>query len=260
MQNVIATNKALLEKSQQLQDALNHEYEMRKMQNEFIALVSHEFKTPLQIIDSTRENVVRKIKNLNINDESINKGLDRIRSGVWRMNGLINTTLNLAKMENSEAKLKVNLTSLNLSKLLEDNIDKSKNLAQGRNIEIISNIANNIPEIKSDPMLIEHIFTNLISNAIKYSPNNSKVKVSAEIIENNNIEIKVQDYGIGIPSNEIDKIGSKFFRASNSIAQAGTGIGIYLTKNFIELLGGKFSLTSKENTGTLVKVILPINP
>jgi signal transduction histidine kinase len=260
MQNVIATNKALLEKSQQLQDALNHEHEMRKMQNEFIALVSHEFKTPLQIIDSTRENVVRKIKNLNINDESINKGLDRIRSGVWRMNGLINTTLNLAKMENSEAKLKVNLTSLNLSKLLEDNIDKSKNLAQGRNIEIISNIANNIPEIKSDPMLIEHIFTNLISNAIKYSPNNSKVKVSAEIIENNNIEIKVQDYGIGIPSNEIDKIGSKFFRASNSIAQAGTGIGIYLTKNFIELLGGKFSLTSKENTATLVKVILPINP
>ena len=259
MQKVITTNQVLMEKSRQLQEALNHEHEMRKMQNEFIALVSHEFKTPLQIIDSTRENVVRKIKNLNINDDSINKGLDRIRSGVGRMNGLINSTLNLAKMENSEAKIKVNLISLNLKKILEDNIDKSKNLVQGRNIEIISDIADNIPEIKSDPLLIEHIFSNLISNAIKYSLNNSKVEVSAEIIENN-ILIKVQDYGIGIPSSEIEKIGSKFFRASNSIAQAGTGIGIYLTKNFIELLGGKFNLKSKENFGTLVEVILPINP
>ena len=258
MQKVIATNQALLEKSQQLQEALNHEHEMRKMQNEFIALVSHEFKTPLQIIDSTRENVVRKIKNLNINDDAINKGLDRIKSGVGRMNGLINSTLNLAKMENSEAKIKVNLSSLNLKKILEDNIDKSKNLVQGRNIEIISDIANNIPEIKSDPMLIEHIFSNLISNAIKYSLNNSQVEVSAKIIENN-IAIRVQDHGIGIPSSEIDKIGSKFFRASNSIAQAGTGIGIYLTKNFIELLGGKFNLESKENNGTLVEVFLPIN-
>jgi len=259
MQKVIATNQALLDKSQQLQEALNHEHEMRKMQNEFIALVSHEFKTPLQIIDSTRENVVRKIKNLNINDDSINKGLDRIRSGVGRMNGLINSTLNLAKMENSEAKIKVNLSSLNLKKILEDNIDKSKNLVQGRNIEIISYIADNIPEIKSDPLLIEHIFSNLISNAIKYSLNNSKVEVTSKIFENN-ISITVQDHGIGIPSSEIEKIGSKFFRASNSIAQAGTGIGIYLTKNFIELLGGKFNLKSKENFGTLVEVILPINP
>jgi signal transduction histidine kinase len=108
-------------------------------------------------------------------------------------------------------------------------------------------------------MLIEHIFSNLISNAIKYSLNNSQVEVTAKIIENN-IAIRVKDHGIGIPSSEIDKIGSKFFRASNSIAQAGTGIGIYLTKNFIELLGGKFNLKSKENNGTLVEVILPINP
>ncbi len=256
IQKVMIANQQLIEKSQQLQDALNHEQEMRKMQNEFIALVSHEFKTPLQIIDSTRENVTRKIKNLNLNDESVNKGLERIKTGVERMNGLINSTLNLAKMENSEGKIEVNLSIVNLKKLLDDNIEKSRNMAQSRNIEIINLIDDNIADITSDTMLLEHIFNNLISNAIKYSNNNSKVEIST-ISSDKNIAIKVRDYGIGIPANDLKKIGTKFFRAENSIAVAGTGIGIYLTKNFIELLKGKFNISSNENSGTLVEVILP---
>ena len=230
---------------------------MRRMQNEFIALVSHEFKTPLQIIDSTRENLSRKIKNLNLNDDAINKGFERIKTGVFRMNGLINSTLNLAKMENSESSIKVNLSQINLKKLLEDIIDKSKNLAQIRNIEIKSNIPSNITDIISDNILLDHIFTNIISNAIKYSNPNGVVDISA-LIFNNFVEIKVIDYGIGIPQNDLIKIGDKFFRAKNSIAVAGTGIGIYLTKKFIELLNGKFKIESIENSKTVVTVLLPI--
>ena len=118
IQKVLSINQELIQKSQELQNSLDKEHEMRRMQNEFIALVSHEFKTPLQIIDSTRENLSRKIKNLNLNDDAINKGFERIKTGVFRMNGLINSTLNLAKMENSESAIKVNLSQINLRKPL----------------------------------------------------------------------------------------------------------------------------------------------
>ena len=257
IQKVLSINQELIQKSQELQNSLDKEHEMRRMQNEFIALVSHEFKTPLQIIDSTRENLSRKIKNLNLNDDAINKGFERIKTGVFRMNGLINSTLNLAKMENSESAIKVNLSPINLKKLFEDIIDKSKNLAQIRKIEINSNISLNITEIMSDNILLDHIFTNIISNAIKYSNLNGVVDISASIF-NNFVEIKVIDYGIGIPQDDLLKIGDKFFRAKNSIAVAGTGIGIYLTKKFIELLNGKFKIESIENSKTVVTVLLPI--
>jgi signal transduction histidine kinase len=105
--------------------------------------------------------------------------------------------------------------------------------------------------------LLEHIFTNLISNAIKYSYPNSAIDISLNYI-NNFIEVTVVDYGIGIPKEELNKIGDKFFRAKNSISVAGTGIGIYLTKNFIELLKGKFKMESIENSKTVATVYLPI--
>jgi signal transduction histidine kinase len=258
LQKVYTTNQALIEKSQQLQDSLQKEKELRKMQNEFIALVSHEFKTPLQIIDGTRENIVRKFKNLNLADESIEKGFERIKSGVARMNGLINSTLNLAKMESQEGKIKVNIQKINFKKTLEENIEKSRNIANQRNIVINLNYDCDVSEIFSDSLLIEHILNNLISNAVKYSLNNSQVNIFIKKI-NDNIEIRVCDKGIGIAQFDLENIGQKFFRASNSIAVAGTGIGIYLTKNFINLLQGSFVIKSKENVGTEVAITLPIN-
>ncbi|GDX36378.1 hypothetical protein LBMAG18_08890 [Alphaproteobacteria bacterium] len=252
------TNQALLEKSRQLQESLHKEQEMRKMQNEFIALVSHEFKTPLQIIDSTRENIVRKIKNLNINDESVDKGFERIKLGVQRMNGLINSTLNLAKLESQEGILKVNIQKINFKKTLEENIEKCRNVANSRKILINLNFDGHADEMQSDPLLIDHILNNVISNAVKFSLDNSVVDIFVKVNQQN-LEIKVRDHGIGIAKSDIENIGQKFFRASNSISVAGTGIGIYLAKNFINLLNGSFSIQSKENVGTEVSIILPMN-
>jgi len=258
LQKVYTTNQALIEKSSQLQESLKKEQEMRKMQNEFIALVSHEFKTPLQIIDGTRENILRKFKNLNINDEAIEKGFERIKIGVQRMNGLINSTLNLAKLESQEGKIKINIQKINFKKTLEENIEKSRNIASSRNIVINVNFDGEINEISSDPLLIEHILNNVISNAVKYSLDNSQVNIFVKKI-NENIEIRVCDKGIGIAQFDLENIGQKFFRASNSMSVAGTGIGIYLTKNFISLLRGSFAINSKENVGTEVIIALPIN-
>ena len=94
--------------------------------------------------------------------------------------------------------------------------------------------------------MLDHAISNVISNAIKYSRNNSHVKIIGKILEDC-IAIRVIDTGIGIPAKDLENIGKKFFRAGNSILVAGTGIGIYLTKHFIDLLAGKIIIESKEN-------------
>ena len=258
IQKVMIANHALMEKTLQLKDSLKQEQEMRQMQNEFVALVSHEFKTPLQIIDGNRELITRKLKNANFVEESVFGYLEKVRSGIQRMNGLINSTLHLAKMENNDGKIKVEPQEINLFNLIEDIIEKNTNLAQQKNIQIHYKI-NELPtNYMTDPKLLDHAISNIISNAIKYSRNNSHVKIIGKILDDC-IAIRVIDTGIGIPTKDLENIGKKFFRAGNSISVAGTGIGIYLTKHFIDLLAGKIIIESKENFGTVVTVILQKN-
>ncbi|NBX52201.1 MAG: sensor histidine kinase [Proteobacteria bacterium] len=255
IQKVMIANHSLMEKTLQLKDALKQEQEMRKMQNEFVALVSHEFKTPLQIIDGNRELIARKLKNNNYPQDGVFSYLEKIKSGIQRMNGLINSTLHLAKMENSDGKIKVDLQEFDLCALVSDIIDKNYNLAQQKNIQIHMRI-NDLPKsYVTDQKLLDHALSNIVSNAIKYSNLNSNVKVIGKILDDC-IAIRVIDSGIGIPEKDLYNIGKKFFRAGNSISVAGTGIGIYLTKHFIDLLAGKLIIESKEGVGTTVTIIL----
>lgn len=257
IERVMVANHELLEKTQQLKEALKEEKNMRKMQSEFVALVSHEFKTPLQIIDSTRELLVRKIKSHNIVDESIDKSFERIKSGILRMNGLIHSTLNLAKMESGNSKITVERQIFSVKNFILDIVEKNSNLATNKNIKVDVRIDDLPEEFNGDPKLLDHSITNIISNAIKYSKNDSTVKIFAKTGKTK-ILIKVVDQGIGIPQDDLKNIGQKFFRAKNSLAVAGTGIGLYLTKYFIELHGGSVLIESEINVGTSVSVILPI--
>jgi signal transduction histidine kinase len=253
---VMISNQAMIEKTIQLREALKHEQEMRKMQNEFVALVSHEFKTPLQIIDSTRELVGRKIRNHNIIDESLNKSLDRIKSGVQRMNGLISSVLNLAKIESGESAIKLERSPFNFKNLVNEIIEKNSTLTTGKNIKIICRIDEIDREFNGDSKLIDHSITNIVANAIKYSKNNSTVKILAKS-NDKKVALRVIDQGIGIPQEDVSSVGKKFFRAKNANAVAGTGIGIYLTKHFVEMHGGEIVIESKIDVGTSVTVILP---
>jgi signal transduction histidine kinase len=253
---VMIANHALMEKTSQLKDALKREQNMRKMQNEFVALVSHEFKTPLQIIDSTREVMVRKIKSYNIADESLDKSLDKIKSGVQRMNGLIHSTLNLAKMESGDGAIKLERAVFDLKKFILDIVEKNSNLATNKNIQVIVKIDELPAEFNGDAKLLDHSITNIISNAVKYSRNDSVVKILAKS-NDKKVVLRVTDQGIGIPKEDLSNIGQKFFRAKNTLSVAGTGIGLYLTKHFIELHGGDVLIESELNVGTSVTVTLP---
>ena len=256
IEKVMTTNHALMEKTAQLKEALKQEQEMRKMQNDFVALVSHEFKTPLQIIDSTREVLVRKLRSHNLIDESIQKSFDRIKSGIARMSSLINSTLNLAKMESGESKIKIERTNFNLQEFLADIIEKNMPLAANKNIKLLVRIDDLPHSFNGDPKLLEHSFNNVISNAIKYSRSDGMVRILAKS-NDKKVGLRVIDDGIGIPKDDLENIGKKFFRAKNTLSVAGTGIGLYLSKHFIELHGGDVLIESEVNVGTSITIILP---
>lgn len=258
VEKVMIANHELLEKTMQLKEALREEKNIRKMQSEFVALVSHEFKTPLQIIDSTRELLVRKLKNSNLANDYLEKSLERIGSGIQRMNGLIHSTLNLARMENSDNKISVEKVVFDLKSFVADIIEKNANLAVNKNVKIEAFLDDLPTAFNGDQKLLDHSFTNIISNAVKYSRNNSTVKILTKSGDRK-ILIRVVDQGIGIPQDDLKNIGTKFFRAKNTLSVAGTGIGLYLTKHFIEMHGGSVVVDSEINVGTSVTIILPKN-
>jgi signal transduction histidine kinase len=256
--NLTIANKTLIERTSALELALRHEQETRKIQNEFVTLVSHEFKTPLQVIDSTRELIARKLKASNFADETIFGNLERIKSGIQRMNGLINSNLDLAHIESDGGKMKIEITDVNFHQIFLDIVEKNLSLATQKGIEVFCRISELPKSYSCDQKMLEHILSNIVSNAIKYSKPESNVKIVAKDIADS-YAIRVADDGIGIPEAELEKIGQKFFRASNSRSVSGTGIGIYLAKYFTEMLGGKFKIDSKKDVGTSVTLILPKN-
>ena len=258
IEKIMVSNHALMEKTLQLKDSLKQEQEMRKTQNDFVAIISHEFKTPLQIIDSTREVLSRKLRSRNISDESIDKALDRIKSGIKRMGSLISSTLNLAKMESGESEIRVERAVFDLKEFINEIIEKQQTLAINKDIKILVKIDDLPQNFNGDSKLLDHSFTNIIANAIKYSKKSKIIKILAKA-DDQKVAIRVIDQGIGIPEDDIENIGQKFFRAKNTLSVAGTGIGLYLTKHFIELHGGDILINSKVDIGTSITVILPNN-
>lgn len=257
LEKIMSANRDLTESSKKLQDSLEHEQEMRKVQSEFVALVSHEFKTPLQIIDSTREVMLRKLKSLGVDDDSLTKSFERVKVAIQRMNGLITSTLNLAKMENGDKALEMEKEYFNLHEFIEGVISKSTILASNKNVQVVVKIDELPRKFYGDPKLLDHTFSNVISNAVKYSRDNTTVKILAKSNEKK-VALRVIDQGIGIPKEDLKKIGNKFFRAGNTMSVAGTGIGLYLAKHFVEMHGGNILIDSEVNVGSSFTVMLPI--
>ena len=255
---LIASNRKLVKQSHQLKELLVQEKKMRELQSEFVALVSHEFKTPLQIIDASRELVLRKMKSANLSDESTEKSLARIKTAIGRMNSLIHSNLVLSKMEIGDEGIKINASNFSIKELINEIIEKNSTLLQEKQVEIAVDITKLPENYLGDQKLLDHAFSNIITNAIKYSGPQTKVKING-LVQGDNLKITVTDQGIGIPEDDIEKIGNKFFRAKNTLSVAGTGIGIYLTKNFVKLHGGSFDIDSKMGVGSKVTITLPLN-
>jgi signal transduction histidine kinase len=223
------------------------EDELRK--NDFIGMVSHELKTPLtslkaymQILQS--ENYAKLAPAI----------LPKVDAQLKRMNDLINGFLNVSRFESG--KLVLDKQKFNIDALIDDIIEAKRLIAPNHNI-IVDNCEKII--VFADKEKIDSVIRNLISNAIKYSEINTTITVKCKKFENN-VEISVEDEGIGIKKEDIDNLFQRYYRVENSATKniSGFGIGLYLSSEIVKRHGGTIGVKSTPGKGSRFCFTLPL--
>lgn len=244
--------RELKDKADELEVALEKEREIAVLQRQFVSMVSHEFRTPLTIIDATAQRLLRKCRR-ELEVDKVEQGLGRMRDAVKRLIGLIESTLDATRIE--LGKITYNPTEIDVTAVVEEAVQMQTEINPGRLIEL------DIPErpilMYGDGALLNQVLTNLLSNALKYSDSPAMVRATC-CRQDDGILISVSDDGVGIPQDEIEKLFNRFFRASTSQGKPGTGIGLYLVKHLVELHQGEIGVTSQEGVGTIFEVCLPV--
>jgi two-component system sensor histidine kinase/response regulator len=243
-------------KNEELQASLERERELNKLKSHFLSIASHEFRTPLSMILFSN-NLLRRYIQVVPDQQTVTEmiqELDGIERTVKQMTGTLDDILKIAKSETG--KLTFNPTLIDLGDLCWKVVEKFKVLAAETHTVIFSNAVEHIQAFV-DPKLMEHILSNLLSNAMKYSPKGGTIRCDL-VQENGKIILSVTDKGIGIPEDEQRHLFEAFYRGVNVNDIQGTGLGLSIVKQFVELHGGTITLKSDANKGTIFTVVLPL--
>lgn len=233
---------------------VTQEFLLDKSKTEFVSLASHQLKTPLTAIRWYTEILLSEDEGkLNPQQKEF---LKEIFEGNQRMNELVNSLLDISRIEMGT--FIIDPKEVDVPKLTHEILKTNKLRARKRKQDFVENYGE-IPPMKIDKNLYTMILDNLVSNAIKYTPKEGKVEVKLST-KGKNLMIQVQDNGVGIPRKQQDQVFSKLFRADNvrQMVTDGTGLGMYLVKSLVDLLGGEISFTSKQNKGTTFTILLPL--
>lgn len=247
----LALQESLKHQAEELQEALSKEKELNELQRQFVSMVSHEFRTPLAIIDSSARRLVRRRENAS--SEDIDKRTTKIKNAVHRMLNLIEDTLLVAKVDNG--KLSISPKDMNLQDLIEQCCENQNEITSSHYISY--NIEALPQNFVGDKGALTQVITNLLSNAVKYSPDCFAIEVDGWV-EGSDVFISVRDYGLGMDEEDVTQLFNRFFRAKTSTGIPGTGIGLNLVKTLIEMHDGQISVTSKQGEGSTFTVRLPI--
>ncbi len=243
--------KTVEKRTKQLTEALAKEKELNELKTRFLSLVSHEFKTPLSSI-LTSITLLGKYTQTE-QQKKRDKHVDTIRNKVKYLDTILNDFLSVERLESGKVNYKVE--TFPLSKLVNEVIyDANMLLKTGQRINYPSNIDDLL--IKFDEKTLELVLSNLIHNAIKYSPEDSSIDLYVEE-QTDKLVLKVVDKGIGIPKEDQKHIFNRYFRAENALLNQGTGIGLNIAKQHLENLGASLEFTSEENKGSTFIVNLP---
>ena len=227
--------------------------EADKVKNEFLANISHELRTPLNSILGFSDILGTQLYgNLNPKQEEY---INDIKVSATHLLGMINEVLDMSKIEANA--MKVVKSAFWISRAVDEVVNIVSPLAQKKNIKLIKNMDVDF-EVFADYQKIQQILYNLVSNAIKYSPENDEVEISINS-DDKNFRILVHDNGIGIDKKYHGKIFAKFVQLDSAYTkkESSTGLGLTITKELVELHGGKISLISEVNNGSTFIVEIP---
>ncbi|QJE98807.1 PAS domain S-box protein [Luteolibacter luteus] len=236
----------------EMKRALERERELNQLKNNFVSMVSHEFRTPLGIIQSSAEILADYLDRLDA--EERHEQLQSIIKNSRRMAGLMEDVLLLGRLDAGRMKFVPRL--LDLAALCRGLVDEINSTTSARcPIEFFTS---NLPSTaQADERLLRHVLINLLSNAVKYSEEGQPVAFRATGMEGA-VRFEVQDHGIGIPEDELAQLFAAFQRGSNVGQRPGTGLGLVIVKQSAELHGGTIEVESHLNSGTTVIVTIPL--
>lgn len=250
-QAALMVQNRLLEEERDKQKELNEKLEQATQSKlAFFTNVSHDLRTPLTLIGEP----VAQLKDASNLDEQQRTLIKIADKNVKILQRLINQILDFRKFENN--KLKLTLTEVDFTKVLKEWLESFYSIAKKRDIKLILNEPSSTVKLAIDVEKIERVFFNLISNAMKYSPDNSTITVKY-YLEGNNLVLKVADTGEGISSQDIGNIFDRFFQVDR-VRPKGSGIGLSLAKAFVELHGGSISVQSELKKGSEFTVVIPV--
>ena len=249
IQRDITTRK---KEQQEILQALQREKELNEVRARFVSTTSHEFRTPLATILSSVE-LLEHYGQLSTDNE-IKNYYQQIRTAIARMTTLMDDVLVLDK--SGTGKVEIKLAPIDLKEFFKQLISEFT-LNDNHDHRILLNFNKFCPEIAGDEKILRQIFSNLLSNSVKYSSQGKEIKIEVNNIKER-VFVKIIDQGVGIPLEEQKGLFEPFFRASNVNNFAGTGLGLSIVKNLIGLYGGEIEVESQLNQGTTFTVTFSV--
>ncbi len=265
VRHLIDTQQALREANQDLDERIDeqaqlamHLFEMNRLKSEFLTNMSHELRTPL--------NSILGFSDVLQSSQSLNEKQQRYAGNIKRSGRvlleLINDILDMAKLESG--KMAVRPTDFQVRPLLTELTEMFRTLANEKRIDLVLRVPDALPLIHQDQMKVRQILTNLIGNAIKFTPEGGRIVLSAEA-HDEHLVLHIADTGVGIADEERDLIFEKFRQGAAALGtdhltreHSGTGLGLSIVRELCILLGGKIELVSEVGKGSLFTVTLPL--
>ena len=235
---------------------VTREFAMEKTKREFVSIAAHQLRTPLTGLSWISEVLLSGTKGvLNVAQKEL---VEKSVYAVHRMVELVNDLLDVSRIE--EGRFGVRPSQQSIYPMLMRVLDALQKEAQIKHITLTSKLQKGLPELSIDANKLEFVFSNIVDNAIKYTPSGGSVIVSAEKRENE-VVVSVTDTGIGISESDSDRVFTKFFRSREAVSYFtdGSGLGLYVAKNIVDQHGGKIRFESKKGKGTTFSVSLPLS-
>ncbi|MEO6303048.1 MAG: PAS domain-containing sensor histidine kinase, partial [Bacteroidia bacterium] len=240
-----------LEKTKKdLYNALDKEKELNELKSRFVSMASHEFRTPLTTMMSSLS-LVTKYGEQNDKENQV-KHVSKIKTSINNLTDILNDFLSVSKLE--EGKIEYMPEELNLKTFVNEVITEMRSMALNSQIITQEHLGNE--KAMFDKKLLKNILFNLISNAIKFSPEGGTILISTQVL-NSTVKISIKDSGIGISKEDQKHLFERFFRAHNATHIQGTGLGLNIVARYIDLMGGTIHFESKENEGTIFTILIP---
>lgn len=252
----ITEEKSIREKKIAYEKAI----EVESMKSEFFSNITHEFKTPLNIILATIQVINKNIENKSIkvtDKDKLSKYMTSIKQNCYRLLRLVNNIIDMSKLDNGYYDIKFG--NYNIVSVVEDITMSILGYINDKGIELTFDTEMEEEVIACDPDKIERIVLNLLSNAIKYTEDGGKIYVNIEK-DNKNVYISVIDSGIGIPEKKLNTIFERYAQVDNKLTRKfnGSGIGLSLVKSLVKMHQGDIYVESRVNEGTKFTIKLPI--